>query len=164
MKWKREDFSSDDVWQVVQFLMRNKLSGQNAKKAGYKSMKEALASKDDMTKPQPKVTPFTEFHHLGFKESLGGNLEGLALNLLNLVAVNGRRRESSDPEGDYGYHQFLHDITAFDTGIKEFEERAGKTKDERGKIGGVFRDIDLEALYYLLKELIQQRKSKKELD
>jgi hypothetical protein len=163
MKWTREDFSSDDMWQVVQFLLRNKLSGQNAKSQGFQSMKEALASKVDMSKSQPKVTSFTEFHHLGFKEALSGNLEGLALNLLNLVAVHGRRRESDNPEGDYGYHQFLHDVTAFDTGTKEFEERAGKTKDERGKIGGVFRDIDMEALYYLLKYLVEARKSKKDL-
>jgi hypothetical protein len=159
MEWKREDFADDETWGILQYLFDKKMSGASAKDKKTTPLSEAVKQGVDMSTAE-NLNSATEFHHLAFKESMGGTFEHLALNPVNLVAVHGRRSEKATPDAAYGMHQLAHDVTGYDAS-EEFSERAGRAKAKNGKkAGGVFSDIDTEALYYVLKTLVTPRASK----
>lgn len=158
MKWTRQDFPDDKTWDAVQFMFKNTISN-SGKEDSYH---ERVESGQDTSGSTPKMA----FHHIAWKEALGGKLAPFALTPMNLSALNDLRQllnpkkiEALQNQGKalppIGGHDKAHQSTGF---------RSDKKSDFKlAEGGGHFKDIDVEALLNVLETNLEKRTPKKEL-
>lgn len=146
MKWTRNDFASDIEWQAVQYMHNNVLSnGSNSVYTG-----DALVSGGNVSGTTAKAA----FHHVAWKKALGGLFESHSVNPANLVLRNDTRSSKSKPNRVRGNHENDHIVSGYSA---DDEWAPGDRK------GGVFVDMDPEAVSVVIPVLTQLRTPKAQI-
>jgi hypothetical protein len=159
MQWDRRDFQDDQTWDAVKWMLKNVISNASKGDSYYERMQSNMETSDS----QPRMA----FHHIGWKEAVQQKLVKYALHPANLSALNDLREllnpkkiKALEAEGaslpPVGAHDaFGHQGSGFTQKDQdEFERSLG---------GGQFKDIDLEAVYYILLPNLKPRTKKRDL-
>lgn len=156
MQWKEADFPDQKTWKAVEFMLKYPISNAGT----GDSFHTRVEAGTDVTGSNPKVA----FHHVAWKEAMSGVFSSFALTPTNLTALNDLRELMNPkklkalqakglPEPDVGAHDKIgHQMTGFTA--------AQKGKFNRSVGGGQFKDIDLEAVRYVLMPLLKPRTRK----
>lgn len=159
MVWSRKDFPDDKTWNAVKFIIDDVMNNPSKGDTFY----DRVTSGQDTKGSSARVA----FHHVAWKESMNGAFAKYALNPYNLTALSDLREllnktKIRKVEAGRGTLPLVgaHDAI----GHQGCGFRSDQKSDfERSQGGGQFKDIDLEAAYYVIKPLTEPRVKKAEL-
>ncbi|KFA94819.1 hypothetical protein Q664_00155 [Archangium violaceum Cb vi76] len=157
MTWRREDFADEQTWKAFGFLRENVISNSAVGDSYYSRVESGADTKGSSGR--------MAFHHGAWKESMGGIFLPFATMPSNLIALNDFREllnpkklklleaQGKSPPPAGAHDLFGHQACGF---------RKDQRKDfSRSRGGGQFKDIDLEAVYYVLRPSLEPRTPKK---
>lgn len=154
MAWKEEDFSSAEMWNLFQWMLKNTWS--NAASG------DRLHEHRD-AKPEDKKNPRAAFHHIYWKESYGARSSKYALTPANLTLRQDDREmdekkktaraKAGKPAPKPGNHEYDHRTTGYQKDdAKRFPGHWIK--------GGHFVAMDPEAVVHTMEPMLAKRESK----
>lgn len=147
MKWTKDDFSSEEEWKAVAYMLKNVISNNSSvTTTGVAILNNA---------PIKRTSPRMAFHHVAWKEGCDGIFSSHALNMVNLMALNDQRTSEKHPERAPGDHENAHEIMGFKVGCNWSDTISSK--------GGIFAAMDIHAVEPVLATLAQKRPNKIDL-
>jgi hypothetical protein len=141
-KFTREDFDSDQTWNAVQFILKNGFSNSSTEQTYYDAFSKNQSTDDTVAR--------AAWHHILWKESKDGKFREFALTPPLLTLLNDIRKVRNAKK--------LKQITVNPTGNHETFGHEAQASSKN-----IFKDLDPEAVYYVMQGAVQPRTPKKQL-